>query len=172
MLIRRLTMLLVLAVVTLCYSQSSAEITLKKNFFTGWKYSSDGLAFKNVGFSGSELRDEMRGDEKAQAHMTKYKSSKTWAAITGWPGGFLLGWPIGGYLGSGGEWKDSYTTMMIIGAPLAVISTIFEASATRNLKKAVALHNGEEHSLGFMLDIRPTEYTQQMTPILGLKYEF
>ena len=162
----------VLLLLTLCCSMAFGEITLKKNFFTGWKYSVDGGEFKKVGFSGSSLYLEMQDNEKAQLHMKKYKSAKTWAAVTGYPGGFLVGWPLGAYLGSGGEWKDSYTTMIIIGAPLAVISIVFEGSATRNLKKAVRLFNGESESLDLRLDFESTEAGRAITGFLGLKYEF
>ncbi|MFQ5500190.1 MAG: hypothetical protein ACE5FH_11020 [Candidatus Zixiibacteriota bacterium] len=168
-LVKRIALLIVM---TLCCSQVSAEITLKHGFFAGWKYSTDGVQFKKVGRSGDGLYWEMEGNEKAQAHMKKYKKGMTWATVTAVPGGFLIGWPIGGYIGSGGEWKDSYTTMMIIGAPLAVVSTLLEGSAKRHLTKAVDLYNRDESSIGFMLNIKPAGADHSVAFIAGLKYQF
>jgi len=162
----------VLLLLTLCCSMASGEITLKKNFFTGWKYSVDGWEFKKVGFSGSSLYFKMEGNEEAQLHMKKYKSAKTWELVTAIPGGFLVGWPLGAYLGSGGEWKDSYTTMIIIGVPLGLVSLVFESLATRNLKEAVKLFNGESESLGLRLNFESPEAGRAITVFLGLKYEF
>lgn len=167
---RRIVLLIL--TVMLC-TQVSAEIILKKSFFGGWKYSTDGVEYRKVGMSGGDLRYEMAGSEEAQTHMEKYKTANTWAAVTGIPGGFLVGWPLGGYLGSGGEWPDSYTTMIVIGAPLAIISMVFESSAGRNLKKAVGLYNdGEDQSLGLKLNLQPHEGDHYGTLLLALKYEF
>lgn len=162
---------LLLFLLLLCSSQATAEITLKKSFFTGWKYSVDGSDYKGVGFSGTDLRNEMEGNEGAQSHMLRYKSAKTWATITGVPGGALIGWPIGGYIG-GGEWKDGYTAMIIAGSSLAVVSIVLEASATRNLKKAVALYNEGNQSLGLMIGIVPPAGDREASPLVGLAYRF
>ncbi|MDH3890155.1 MAG: hypothetical protein OEV49_03650 [candidate division Zixibacteria bacterium] len=157
-------------ILTLMFSsQVSAEIMLKKSLLSGWKYSVDGGEYQKVGMSGGDLRYELGGNDEAMAYMDKYESANTWAAVTGIPGGFLVGWPLGGYIGSGGEWKDSYTTMVAIGAPLSIISMVLESSAGRNLKKAVGLHNdAETQSLGLKLNLQP--HTEGL--LLSLKYEF
>jgi hypothetical protein len=154
-----------------CCASVFGEITLKKNFFTGWKFSTDGTTYQKVGFSGTKLHDAMAGNEEAQKRMRSYKSGKTWAAITGWPGGFLLGWPAGASL-AGKDWNDTYTTMVIIGAPLTIASIIFEATATSNLKKAVKIYNEGDKSVTFMLDYKVLSESQSGVLLAGLKYEF
>ncbi len=154
-----------------CCATASAEITLKKNFFTGWKFSTDGTKYQKVGFSGTKLYDAMVGNEAAQKRMKSYKTAKTWSAITGIPGGALIGWPIGGYIG-GGEWKDGYTEMIIVGGALAVISTIFETTATSNLKKAVKIYNEGNTSVSFKLDYKKNENTGRQFMFAAVTYEF
>ena len=133
---------------------SAEKIHIKKTFFGGWKYSTDSIEYKGVGNSGTGLYNLMEGNADAQDQMLRYKKNKTWAAVTGIPGGFLVGWPLGGYAGSS-EWKDGYTTMLIVGIPLSIVSLITEASATKNLKNAVKIFNGEESSLSMSLNYIP-----------------
>lgn len=131
----------------------AGHIELKNSFFSGWKYSTDGITFNKVGTSGKGLHDAMAGNEPAQKHMLVYKSRMTMALVFGYPGGFLVGWPIGGALF--GDWKDSYTVMMAIGVPLAVISAVYESSAKSHLKKAVKVYNGEEQASHVAVGFRP-----------------
>jgi hypothetical protein len=147
------------------------EITLKNNFFTGWKYSFDGSEYHKVGVSGRSLHDAMEGNAPAQEEMRKYKSAKTTATVFGIPGGFLIGWPLGATL-AGKEWNDTYTGMVIAGGAMGIISLVFESSATGHLKKAVSIYNGEEQALGFMISYRPqmTEYNNGL--IVGMKFRF
>ena len=156
----------------LCCSNVSADIMLKKNFFGSWKYSINGERYKNVGFSGSDLSDAMWGNERAQQQMKKYRTAKTFSLITAIPGGFLIGWPIGAYIGSGGEWKDSYTTMLIVGAPLAMASIILEGIANRKIKKAVRIYNDTEESFSFNIAMAPIKSGQPTTVMFRLKYGF
>lgn len=169
MFVKRLALVMILL---LCGSSACAEITLKKGFFSGWKYSIDGQTFTKVGYTGSRLYDEMEGHQEAQARLLQYRSAKSWALVSGIPGGILLGWPLGAYAGSGGEWEDSYTTMIIVGGSLAVVSMILEATATRHLKEAVALYNGDERKLGLLLGFKSLPADRSPSPLLGLKLEF
>jgi|GEM_PF-2682814 len=147
------------------------EITLKNSFFGGWKYSLDGAFYHKVGYSGAELRGAMEGNEAAQAQMDKYKTYKIWSAVTGAPAGFLIGWPLGGYIASG-EWKDSYTTMYIVAAPLFVASAAFEMSATSKLKKAVRIYNGEEQGANAYLPRPHVFVSSEGGPRIGLVWRF
>ena len=150
---------------------SAGEITLKKSFFSGWKYSTNGMDFHKVGNNGTTLYNYMDGNAAAQEHMNKYKSGKSWAMITGIPGGFLVGWPLGGYAGNG-VWKDSYTPMLLIGIPLGIISMIAEHSATKNLKEAVNIYNGEELSISMKLDYKSVDLSYQNNLLLSLTLNF
>jgi hypothetical protein len=53
-----------------------------------------------------------------------------------------------------------------------VVSMILEATATRHLKEAVALYNGDERKLGLLLDFKPLPASRSPSPLLGLKLEF
>jgi hypothetical protein len=132
-------MFIALAVLLATASAHADQIKLKKNFFTGYKYSVDGGDYRKVGFSGKELRAVMEGNEAAQARMDKYKSRKTASAVAGIPGGFMTGWVIGGSLA--GDYKDAYTPMLIIGIPLCIVSGVLEGSANSHLKQAVEAYN-------------------------------
>ncbi len=162
----------IIAILVLCYSQASAQITLKKSFWSGWKYSVNGMPHKKVGNSGDGLSREMMGNEEALQLMEKYKSAQDLAMIAGSIGGALIGWPLGGYVG-GGEWKDEYSFMMFIGVPLGVISMVMEGTASKHLKEAVSVYNGvETESLGLMLALAPPEEGRPTTFLVGRKYGF
>jgi hypothetical protein len=144
-----------LVVLLLAASTWGAErhITLKHNFFTGWKYTTDGFQFHSVGMTGKSLYQEMEGNKPAQDVLKSYGSLKTWAMITGFVGGFLVGWPLGAEL-AGDEWEDEDTYMLAAGIPLCIVSTICEATAHSRLQRAVRVYNGEEQALQLELDYR------------------
>jgi hypothetical protein len=155
-----------------CSSTVSADITLKKSFFTGWKYSTDGINFSKVGYSGKGLSNAMYGDQEAQSEMGKYKSLMTVSLIAAVPGGFLIGWPIGAYIGSS-DWKDGYTTMEIVGGSLAVVSMVLESSATSHMKKAVEVYNGNQSpKVGMTLNWHNSQSQEHGCLMLGLCCRF
>jgi hypothetical protein len=139
----------------LCAGASSGkEITLKHSLFGGWKYSVGGAKYQKVGLTGAGLAGEMEGNEPALAEMKRYKVDEIVATVVGWPGGFLVGWPLGWAIAEG-EWKEEYETMLFIGIPLLFVSTIYEVSAVAHLKRAVRLSNGEEKVLDLGFQVRP-----------------
>lgn len=148
----------------------AGHIELKNSFFGGWKYSTDGVTFNKVGYSGRGLYDAMEENEAAQKQMLAYKSHMTVAVVTGTPGGILIGWPLGGAIVGG--WKDSYTTMIVIGTPLAIISTVYEISAKSHLKKAVRIYNGEEQASHFDIGIRPLYNSPRAGILLSASWHF
>jgi hypothetical protein len=135
-----------------CSQLWSQQVQLKTSFWGGVQYSLDGGEFETVDRDGGELRTLMNENEKCIEYLDRFKSNTTLAAVAGVPGGVLVGWPIGGYLGSGGEWKKSYTIMLVIGVPLATLSTILENKAKSNLEQAVAIYNKEK--LGFLSNFK------------------
>ena len=152
---------------------NAGQIELRKKALTGWQYTvNGGMSYEKVGVSGNSLREAMEGNEDAQTEMNKYKFHNIIAAITAWPAGFLIGWPLGGYIASG-EWEDQWTTWYAIGIPLAIISTGFEITAKGDLKRAVRIYNGEEQSVGF--DVRwrcGFASTDNGTLVVGLAWSF
>jgi len=165
---------IVIVITTVCLMAGAAhagEIKLKNSFFGGWKYSVDGMDYKKVGFSGDDLRLEMAGNDAAQKEMDKYQTNMTWATVTGIPGGFLLGWPLGGYIASG-EWKDSYNTMYMIGVPLGITSIVLEATAHGKLKKAVRIYNGQEPAPNALVPVPDIFASGDGRPRIGLSWRF
>jgi hypothetical protein len=130
-----------LFVSTSVYAQ---KITLKKPFFGGMQYSLDGINYIKVNNNATSLRLIMKDFDECLVELDRYQKRKALGMITGFPGGFLIGWPLGGYLGSGGEWKDSYNIMLAIGIPLTIISTILDHSAINCLKNAVSIYNSKQ----------------------------
>lgn len=129
------------------------EVSLKKSFWSGWQYSTDGAHYEKVGNSANSLRMIMSENDEAMSELDSYKSNKTLSLVTGVPGGALVGWPLGATLG-GGPWEPEYTYMLAIGGTLGVISLVAEGSATRHLKKAVDVHNGFDQPTLERFDIR------------------
>jgi hypothetical protein len=161
---------LIIALCLLSASTLAGEIKLTSTFFGGWKYSLDGTEYKNVGF-GNDLRWEMAGNDAAQEEMSKYETYKGWATLAGIPCGFLLGWPLGGCLANS-EWKDSYTIMYMIGVPLTITSLLLDATATRKLKKAVRIYNGEESAPSTFVPSLEIFASSEGCPRFGLSWRF
>lgn len=146
--------ILCLFVFVMAASAGATEIQLKKSFWSGWHYTVDGSNYMKVGVTGKTLHRAMEGNEAAQDAMQRYRTRRTIARITAIPGGALIGWPLGTQL-AGGESKDSYTTMYIVGGAFSVISIIYELSATKHLKEGVRLFNEGDQSLDLKLGIAP-----------------
>ncbi|MBL1215613.1 MAG: hypothetical protein HND52_19760 [Ignavibacteriae bacterium] len=117
----------------------SQSIFLKKSFFSGYKYSTDSISY--VDLDVDNLEEIMSNNEESLDLLNSYTTNSTVSKIFGYPGGFLIGWPLGGYLGSGGEWKDGYTTMLIVGGGLTLVSIIFESIADNKLEESVSKYN-------------------------------
>lgn len=134
---------------------SAQKIHLKGSFLSGFKFSTDSISYENVGTKAAWLKKMMKDDGECTSLLNSYSSLKIFGIILGYPGGFLVGWPIGGYIG-GGEWKKGYSAMIITGGALTFTSILIEYFASNNLKKAVERYN-DRHSassdnidLGFM----------------------
>ena len=174
---RLLTTVVLLALLVLA-SSASAEITLKKSFWKGWQFSLDGSKFEKVGLSGASLRKAMAGDDDAQALMDQYRRAKTWSFVTGFVGGALIGWPIGGYIGNS-VWEDYYTPMIVAGGAFGIIGAVIDASATRKLKAAVdhyntafGLFDDRFGSARLALDFRMRPVGGNQTVLFGLNFTF
>ena len=160
----------VLLILALAATSTAGEITLKKNVFTGWKYSTDGENFKRVGMSGKSLSEIMAGNDAAVVEMNKYRNRSEWATIFAWPGGFMLGWACVSALTD--NWKDYDNYLLGAGVVMVSLSTFFEGSATRHLKEAVSIYNGEDQALMFDLIYRKSTLTENGQLTLTLSYTF
>ncbi len=164
------TLVAIMIIIFLTGTLSAEEITLKKTFFSDWKYSTDGQKFKGVGLSGTSLRELMADNDEAVAEMNVYKSRKVWMAVLGWPGGFMAGWACGAAIA--GNWKDSDGVLLGVGVSMMVVSAIFEASATRHLKKAVSIYNGDDQELVFDMNFGRSVSSGNGQVGLALTYSF
>ena len=165
------TLAIALAIIIVLASATAAqEITLKYTFFGGWKYSTDGEKFKGVSMSGNELCTIMEGNDAALAEMKAYKKRKIWGAVCGWPGGILCGWGVGAGLRD--DWTESDKIILGTGLGLMVITGLIEGSASRRLKKAVSIYNGEGQALLFDIDYRKSALSGNGQLTFALSYTF
>jgi hypothetical protein len=145
--VKRLTLFLVIVtLLCLAATASADQIVVKKNFWGGWRYSTDSVTFQGVGASGDKIKELLADDSTGLSEMKSFASSSGLSIATGIPGGVLVGWPLGTLI-AGRDWTDTNTLMLAIGAPLCVMSTVFDMKAGSHLKKAVARYN-ERHGSG------------------------
>jgi hypothetical protein len=137
-------------------SAQSAEIELKHSFWSGWRYSVDGMQWESVGMSGESLRALMEGDDEAQEEMRLYKSYKIKSLITGIS---TAGLSITGALlyYDDKEWEATEISLLAGGIVMGIITSYFENSALNHLLKAVHLYNFGEptSSISSALDNYP-----------------
>jgi len=138
-------------ILTLAGEAQAQRITLKRPFFSGWRYSIDGGEYKRLG-SGTELKTMMADSRACLGAMKSFSDHATAAKITGILGILLVAWPISTQL-RGKDWADSYTPMVIVGGSFGVVSLAMEAAGSRNLKRAVMIHN-RIHGYGDDFDAR------------------
>jgi len=122
---------------------ASAEITLKQSFFAGWKYSTDGETYHRVGFLAGSLKDVISSNPEALELLDSYPYYKIPATIFAGAGVCVIGIALIQYIDKD-EWRDRYTTMLIVGGICEAISIIISDSATNKLKSAVEIYNNEE----------------------------
>jgi hypothetical protein len=127
------------------------KLFLKKSFFTGYSISTDSINYEKL--NDDTLQNFIKDNTEALEFFNSYKTNRTFSLIFGYSGGFLVGWPLGGYLGSGGDWKDGYTTMLIVGGSLVILSIVFESIASNNLEKAVDTYNHHLIENNFKINI-------------------
>ena len=128
-----------IAIALLTGNTLGQKIYLKKSFFTGYSISTDSINYEKL--NTDTLKVMIKDNSKALEFINSFETNRTISTIFGYSGGFLVGWPLGGYLGSGGYWKDGYTTMLIVGGGLVVLSIVFESFASSDLEQAVETYN-------------------------------
>jgi hypothetical protein len=151
---RKINIWMLVCILALAGTVGAKTITLKKSFLSGWQYSVDGSKYEKVGFSGKSLYSEMSGNESAQKQMKSYKADMATSLIISFPGGFLVGWPLGAAV-VGKKWTRGYTTMIAAGSVLAMVGAVFSIQASDHLKRAVNIYNGEEKALNENVKIVP-----------------
>ncbi len=144
----RTSILIILITLLACTSVSAQEIFIKKSVFSDWKYSLDGHFYYKVGVSAKGLKYEMAGNEIAMAKMKAYTSNQT----VGFIFTVLAGGALGVWLIAETESDiDKMPELGYAGLGFMVSMFIFEGLASKNLKAAVAEHNGETGKLSMKL---------------------
>lgn len=135
-------------ILTVIFSQMSfAQVSFEKN-----KLVKDGVKYSLSKY------DKVFTNPQAIDYIEKGRSNKTVADILGFTGGFGIGFGLVGALISPNNKtlstsygppttikydKSGYWTVLGVGAGLALVSIPFYSGANKNIKKAIAIENGE-----------------------------
>jgi hypothetical protein len=91
----------------------------------------------NKYLSGKQLLSLVKDNQEAYDLMKSANTNKTWAAILGGAGGFLVGFPIGTAIGGG----DAKWELAGIGAALILVAIPINNGYNKKSKKAVDMYN-------------------------------
>lgn len=112
------------------FSQNG-EISIEKSAW-GTKFYQNG---KLLNYKG--LQKAVSNNEEALAFAKKAGSNNTAAAFLTFPGGFLIGYPLGQAIGGGQpNWE-----LAAIGAGLILVSIPLSSAANKNAKKSISIYN-------------------------------
>ena len=113
------------------FSQQTDSIAIVKSF--------GGLSFVKEGttYQMGDLKDLVSTDIEAVKYADKARTNNTFAFIFGFAGGFMIGWPLGTYLGGG----DMEWSILAVGAGSLTVGLVFDSCAKKNARKAVEIYN-------------------------------
>jgi len=148
----------------------SQEIKIKESFIKGIQYSIGDKEYKRLDDDGNELKNLLKGNTETIQSLESYENNLLTSKILGYPGGFLVGWPIGGYLGSGGKWNETYSIMMLVGAPLTIFSLILESKANSNIREAISIYNKSKLGLLDNIHLNLGYYEHSETVLVNINY--
>lgn len=129
-------LIIIISAITICNAQ---KIDIEK-VFGGYKYTHND-ELKSIG----DLATIMESNTKAFELMKKGRTNRSFAAVLGFAGGGLIGWPLGTALGGG----DTNWTMAGIGAGLIVVGIPISSSANKKINQAVELYNASLKSTSY-----------------------
>lgn len=163
----KILLMIVTVIIFLSEIGFGQTIFLKNSFFGGYSFSTDSLNYEKV--DTDTLSVLMKNNDEALKLLDSYSTNHTVSTVFGYAGGFLVGWPLGGSLASG-EWKDGYTTMLLVGGGLVIVSIIFDSIANNKLEEAVNAHNNNLLSglRRYKIDIEFNSVTQNIS--LNVRY--
>lgn len=149
---------------------SAQQIALKRPFFAGWRYSIDGGDYRKLG-AGTELKSVMSDNRACLAAMNSFSDHATAAKITGVLAILLISWPVSTQL-RGQDWLEGYTPMVIVGGTFGAVSLAMEAAGSRNLKRAVMIHNRIHGYAGSELESTSLPPPEFLEPGIRLTFRF
>jgi hypothetical protein len=134
-----LALVIILAAIPLQVAQSQ-QVFLKRPFFRGWRYAIDSAEFHKLGSSAAPLRPVMKDYRVCMSALNSYRTHATAAKVTGLTSAFLISIPLFSQV-RGKEWINGYTSLMIVGGGIAVVSLMLDRAASNSLKRAARLYN-------------------------------
>lgn len=127
------TLTFVIATLTICNAQ---KIDIEK-VFGGYKYTQNDELM-----SLGDLASAIESNTKAFELIKKGRTNRSFAAVLGFAGGGLIGWPLGTSVGGG----DANWTLAGIGAGLIIIGIPISSSANKKINQAVEHYNASLNS--------------------------
>ena len=131
-----LTLTFAITILTFCNAQ---KIDIEK-VIGGYKYTQND-ELMSIG----DLASIIESNTKAFELIKKGRTNRSFAAILGFAGGGLIGWPIGTAVGGG----DANWTLAGIGAGLVIIGIPISSSANKKINQAVELYNASLNSTSY-----------------------
>jgi hypothetical protein len=122
---------------------TAQKITLKRSFWNGWQYSTDGLKFEKIGTRADGLKAVMADEPGALKKLDSYKWQRNLGNFFLVVGGVLVTVPVVAWIANK-EWSSKNTAYLRDGAPVCALGLIFKASSAASLKNAVEIHNKNE----------------------------
>lgn len=113
------------------FCQQSDTIVIVKTF-DNLTFLKDGKAHKL-----NELSNLVATNPEAVRYADKARTNNTFALIFSCAGGFMIGWPLGTYMGGG----DAEWGLLAVGVGSFTVGMIINSSTKKNAQKAVELYN-------------------------------
>ncbi len=164
------TLLIAIFLISAAATADAQSVTIKRTFFTGWKYSTDGETYHKVGAGADDLMTVMEDHRVCVAALRSYRAHSIAAKMTGLTSAALITFPlISGAIT--GEWSEGLTPMMIVGLGFGALSLALDASGSGSLKQAVRIYN--RYGGRYQAHLRPDLFTQPpRTMTMSLKMNF
>lgn len=128
---RKLILLIFLSAVFLSVQAQSDSITATKAF-GGYRFEQNGQYL-----NGKTLLQRMATDQEAYGMMKRAKNNSDIAAVLGFAGGLMIGWPLGTAIAGGNpNW-----VLAGVGAGCLAIGIPLSISASRGMFRSVEIYN-------------------------------
>jgi hypothetical protein len=114
------------------YCQTASDSISATKVFGGYRYMQHGLTLNSA-----QLGMILKDNSEAYSVFKKSRTSYVFAMIFAYPGGFLIGWPIGTAIGGG----DPNWALAGVGAGLAALAMGLAINSDKQLKHSVEIYN-------------------------------
>jgi hypothetical protein len=141
--------LLFTVLVTICISYSFGQtptdtISIQK-VFGGYQYYQ---GYNRLGFS--QMINLMQSNEQASNEIRAAQKNSSIASITGYVGGFMLGWPLGTAIGGG---RPNWA-MAGVGAGILAVGITLNQKSNKQTTNAIRIYNESITSESFLNNVQ------------------